>query len=407
MKRSIAESATPNGRGRVTLGGEPLVFHCNHYNYFLQSTLLLDTSLGMDEVIRDAATEVVFSCLTGLGGELLSSRAEELFAELGFGTIDLSSITRDGGLVRTPTTHYGQALVAANEGKSFASPQNLFDQGFAAAAAAWLFGLPSGSFAASAQRCMSQGADVGEILLVRRDVPRTIPVSPGAGRVERAEVPPRLVLSNIDEPRVIAALATLDFSGNEEGLIPRFGVMLTRHFANFYNRISFEFVRRMAGSGMEEDGRLLLVEAGHRCAFNTFGGIMTSAEWNAVVRPQCRTTEDWVHGMVAVVNALGWGTWRVARLDSAQLGIDAWDDYESKGFEAMFGQSSVPVAFLLTGGVAGLMNLVYPGNIASAPRLDTKFYESVFESPERFVASERESRAMGANKTHVDATRER
>lgn len=406
MKRQIGEFVS-NGRGRVTLGGEPLVFHCNHYNYFLQSTLLLDPSLGMDAVIRDAATEVVSSCLRGLGGERRRERAEALFAELGFGTIDLSGVTAAGGVVRTPTSHYGQAVVAANEGKHFTHAQNLFDQGFAAAAAAWLFDLPAGAFDARAEKCLSQGAEVGEISLSRCASPRAIATSPGLGPADATPVPPRRVASNIDESGVLAALATLDFSGNEEGLIPRFGVMLTRHFANFYNRISFEFLRRMAGSGMEEEGRTLLVEAGHRCAFNTFGGIMTSAEWDAVVKPQCRTTEDWVHGMAAVVNALGWGTWRVAHLDSARLSMEAWDDYESMGFVGMYGSSSTPVSFLMAGGVAGLMNLVYPGQIASRPTLDMKFYGVVFESPERFTPSQQGSRARGDACTRVDASRER
>lgn len=41
---------------RFVLAGEPLVFHCNFYNYWLQRTLLLDPSPGMDQVIQDAAT---------------------------------------------------------------------------------------------------------------------------------------------------------------------------------------------------------------------------------------------------------------------------------------------------------------------------------------------------------------
>ncbi len=55
----------------------------------------------------------------------------------------------------------------------------------------------------------------------------------------------------------------------------------------------------------------LFIEAGHACAFNTFGGIMTSAEWDALVLPMLKTREDWVFGMVGCVNALGWGTWKV------------------------------------------------------------------------------------------------
>lgn len=394
-----------NGHGRASLGGEPLVFHCNHYNYFLQSTLLLDDSLGMDTVIRDAATAVVSNCLQHLSptGDR-RALAEALFAELGFGTIDLSQVTLQGGSVVTPTSHYGQALVAANEGKPFSAMQNLFDQGFAAASAAYIHDLPMGSFSARGVSCLSTGAAKGVIAVERCATVRAIAPSPGLGPTS-TPVPAIGVHSNIDEPGVLAALATLDFSGNEEGLIPRFGVMLTRHFANFYNRISFEFVRRMAGTGMEAEGRELLVEAGHRCAFNTFGGIMQSGEWAAVVKPQCKQTSDWVHGMVAVVNALGWGTWRVEQLSDRALTIAAYDDYESMGWLGMFGPAPLPVAFLLQGGVAGLMNLVYPGHISTSPTLDQRFYEAIFESPERFLATQDHCRAQGAPATHVSARR--
>ena len=64
---------------------------------------------------------------------------------------------------------------------------------------------------------------------------------------------------------------------------------------------------------------MLLVEAGYRCAFHTFGGIMSSAEWDAVIKPQCEDWKDWVHGMVATINALGWGVYRVAELSEEKF----------------------------------------------------------------------------------------
>jgi hypothetical protein len=209
----------------------------------------------------------------------------------------------------------------------------------------------------------------------------------------------------VDEAGILSALAGLDFSGNEEGFIPRFGVLLTLHFANYYNRISYEFVRRMADTGMLEHAETALIDAGYHCAFNTFGGIMVSAEWDAVIKPQCQTKEDWVHGMTATVNALGWGVWRVHELSPERLVMRIYDDYESRGYVGMYGQSERPVAYLATGGVAGIMNLIYVGDISQKPTLDDAYYAQVFDAENSFTARETQSRTMGAEFTEIVAER--
>ena len=72
---------------------------------------------------------------------------------------------------------------------------------------------------------------------------------------------------------------------NGEGLIPAFGVYVTRMYADYYNRISFAFEREMVALGGREGvaaAASLLVEAGHVCAFHTMGGVMISPEWDAL-----------------------------------------------------------------------------------------------------------------------------
>ena len=60
----------------------------------------------------------------------------------------------------------------------------------------------------------------------------------------------------------------------------------------------------------------LLTEAGHVCAFNTFGGVMQSDEWNAMIKPMLRTSDEWMHGIIAVINSFGWGFWEIDELIS-------------------------------------------------------------------------------------------
>ena len=210
----------------------------------------------------------------------------------------------------------------------------------------------------------------------------------------------------IDERAVVEAVSGLGIAGDEEGMIPAFGLYLTRHMADYYNRISYAAARRMAGSGLEDDARALLVEAGHQCAFNTFGGIMKSAEWDAVVRPMIETREDWVRGMVAVVNAFGWGRWSVRDLEAgSRLHVAVDDSYEATGWLRDYGTDDQPRCYLACGGVAGLMNLLYVGDITTGPQLDETYYNRLFRG-ERFVAHETACIAKGDPRCEIVATRQ-
>jgi hypothetical protein len=409
MTRSLAPSA-PRDHGRTLYGGEPTVFHCNFYNYWLQKTLLLDPELEMERVIQSAAAEAVTSLLhRGAAAvkadspEQRLALARDTFAELGFGTIDLSGVTADGGVVHVPVSHYGQCFRQVVEA-DFATPQSLFDAGFARAAAAFVHGVAPETFEATIEACASMGAPAGRI---RLDATGRAVCFDGYAHEAHTAADPGAPYgdTSVDEAAILGALATLDFSGNEEGLIPRFGVMLTRHFASFYNRVSFEFLRRMDETGLVDAAEMLLTDTGYRCAFHTFGGIMTSAEWDAVIRPQCSTKADWVHGMVATVNALGWGVWRVAELSDERVVVRIYDDYESCGQLDMYGRSSRPVSHLAAAGVAGTMNLVYCADIHEKPTLDLDFYARAFEQEGLFQPEQTRSMAMGDPYTEIVATR--
>ncbi|UJR85791.1 hypothetical protein [Sandaracinus amylolyticus] len=210
----------------------------------------------------------------------------------------------------------------------------------------------------------------------------------------------------IDEKTIVEAVSGLGIRGNEEGLIPAFGLHLTQHFADYYNRISFAVARDLEGSGLEEDARELLVEAGHVCAFNTFGGIMQSAEWEAVVAPMIQTREDWIRGMVAVVNAFGWGVWRIEDLaPGKELRISIDNAYECTGWVRDYPIGKNARCYLATGGVAGLMNLLYVGDITQRPTLDEDYYRRLFRGSDHFVADETKCLARGDARCEIVARR--
>lgn len=210
----------------------------------------------------------------------------------------------------------------------------------------------------------------------------------------------------IDEKTIVEAVSGLGIRGNEEGLIPAFGLHLTLHSADYYNRISYAVARELAGSGLEEDARALLVEAGHVCAFNTFGGIMQSAEWEAVVAPMIETREDWILGMVAVVNAFGWGRWHVEKLEPGrELVVSIENGYECGGWLRDYPRSNVARCYLATGGVAGLMNLLYVGDATKRPTLDEAYYAQISGGAALFTAEETKCTARGDARCEVVARR--
>ncbi len=396
MTRNIFPT-TPQEFGRRLLADEPVIFHCNHYNYWLQKTLLMVEDMGIEDLLVDAAAVqgyVITQADPDKSPQERLQTAADTFAQNGFGRIDFAGVNDQGGTVTTPNSHYGQCLSAACNG-DFAVAQNFFDRGYIAGAVAGAFDLPLGSFAIETHTCFSLKAEQARIQLVRKTSPAELFPAAGAGFGTRVSCPPVTGDTTIDEGAIHQALAGLDFSGNEEGLIPRFGVMLTDHFANYYNRISFEFVQRMKQTGLLDYAEELLIEAGHRCAFNTFGGIMTSPEWDAVVLPQCQKREDWIYGICSVINVLGWGVWRVHEVSPEHLVLRIYDDYESRGYVAMYGRATRNICYLAMGGAAGLMNLVFSGNIHEKPTLDEAFYERIFNSDHVFSSEQTKCMARG------------
>ena len=387
--------------GLAELGGEPHVFHCHHYNCFLQK-VVEDQSNIVDSraLLTRPAVEVVMSELQRLGSD--RAGVEEIFRTLGFGKLDLSGITAKGGTAKLSSSHYAMGWLS-KFGKSTSTVCH-FAAGFAEAAARHLFRTP---FAATETKCTARGDAHCEISIVPGGV--ELGASPGMGALATFGPRPAFATqTSIDEGAIIQACAGLPLSGDAEGLVHAFGVSLTRHYANYYNLLSFRFVRAMEKVGEVEAmaAQMQLVEAGRVCAFNTFGGIMESAEWEGLIKPQCKTREDWAFGMVAVVNALGWGRWSIAELKpGSRLELVVDGSYESNGYVSAFGHSKHPRCYLATGGAAGLMNLIYNADITQRPDLTPEFYEKTFQSAGVFVSREVECRAQGASACRFVAER--
>lgn len=393
---------------RCLVGGEPQIFHCHHYNNYLQRTLTEDVPyLDTTPILRGAAAEVAHHQLSNLFTPEMDvaarqGLAEALFAWSGFGRVDFSQLDAGGGVVESPGTHYSLTW-EAKFGPS-KTPVDYFASGWLAGALAAVHGKDPGSYASVQTRCAAMEGVEGCAFELQAGAPNYEVYTPvGVGALTDHQVV-EVEENNVDYEGILGALAQMPLVGGEDGIIRAFGAYLTRHYANYYNRISFEFVRAMEAK-FPGDGRAaaepLLIEAGHQCAFYTFGGIMTSTEWDALILPQLKTKADWLHGITACVNALGWGRWQVTDVSEDGARFVLHDDYESVGYLGAYGEADHDVCYLADGGVSGALDLVYLADIASKPTLDPEFYASLFKNKASYSTRIDSCRARGASVTDI------
>lgn len=157
-------------RNITTLGGRRIVFHCHHYNVFLQRTI--DEALGKDAALvqRRAAMESARAILGDLfarGGEAPAGerikRAAEVFGSLGFGLADVSGLSERGGAVTLATSHYAIGWRAKFGAAS--APVCHFASGFWAGAVAAAWGLPPERVLSVERACAAVAGESCELTL--------------------------------------------------------------------------------------------------------------------------------------------------------------------------------------------------------------------------------------------------
>ncbi len=164
----------------------------------------------------------------------------------------------------------------------------------------------------------------------------------------------------IDRKKVIESLSKIEVIGNQEGLIPAFGVFVNQLPARFWNSFADRLVRN-AGPDLQSAAEGLLVNAAHECGYHTGYGIITSDEWKAVVQPMVqKVPEDILYGAYAVFTAWGWAKADIVELvPNERMVVQAYDYYESDVVSS--GISSRPSAYMLRGVSAAFMDLAYGG----------------------------------------------
>jgi len=334
-----------------------VIIHCHHYNARIQHTIEGAQNVDGKKIIRDAAESVFCEQITS------AFRTEDtesdkwavvqgLYGNLGYGALDFTEIEK--GVVTASSSHFVEGWQSGF--KEHSKPVCTFTEGYLQGA---IYAVTGQLANVRETECMNMGADRCRFE-VSHDRTEAMSHSDKTSFDFTVADDEDFLSSNIDENKIIAALAEMPIHGDESGLIPAFNVYLANTPADFYNRVCISFIDAMKEQNLFSTAKKLLYYAGETCGMNTFRGIMESAEWEGLIAPMVQNTEDKLFGLVAVSNALGWGNWRVSDLDPGEtMSIKSLNGYEAYGYREYKGTAKNPQCFMLLGVATGLMELIY------------------------------------------------
>lgn len=377
----------------LTFYGETsYVYHCHHFNLFHDQTI--DDALGearafeVKTLAAHAAARPLIAEIVGKSGavtpaEKLGAAAAAL-AYMGHGKVDFST-DGNGGQARGEYLHYGFTWREKyGDRVRRRHPADAFALGFSIAATEVAFDLPFGALEGRERECISCREAACQLQLSPCDGKEP---SPSFGRSTLLEHVGR-PLAGLHEERLAEIAAGLKgfvagIPGDDRGLIQGFGLYVTRHLAAYYNATAYdtmhevEQARPEAAPIVEE----LFGESGHVCAFNTFGNILLSPEWEGMVGPLRGDVEEIVVGCTAIARGLGFGHWVVSELVPGQrLVMQTTSSYEAPYYVARYGRADRPRSYFFANAARAIMQLAHRVDWASRPVLDDALYQSLFRS---------------------------
>jgi hypothetical protein len=163
----------------------------------------------------------------------------------------------------------------------------------------------------------------------------------------------------VDPLKILYAVMEGSRIRDSKGIIPLFGVYLSLFSVEYYNRVSFEFERKL-GKKRKRESEMLLIAAAQECGYATFQGIRNSMEWEDIVAPMIESEEDQIYGFSALAVAFGWGDMEIKELvPKERLVIHVTDSYEAGGYLEHYGAAETGKCYMLRGVTAAFMGLVY------------------------------------------------
>lgn len=376
----------------MLLAGAPVVYHCHHFNLFLDQTI--DDALGPSDgyalrsgAAHEFARDLLSSAVARADASTPAERihlAQQIFRGMGHGLL-APQLTSSGGTSQGTFTHYGftwKEKYGARVRRRH--PADAMAAGFLAAATEVAYGLPAGSMMTRETSCIALKNERCEFQTSAAPSPIRFGPRVGAEEHQSAAVPPQKGLYEDKVSAIAAGLRdfTAGVAGDERGLVQAFGVFVTMHLAGYYNRISYDAVSAIEqrAPSFVPDVESLLRESGHVCVFNTFGGILLSPEWDGMVGAPGEDCTDVIVGCTAIARALGFGHWYVAEYEpKKRLVVRATSTYEAGYFRTRHGQTKRPQEYFFQGAVLAFAQLAHRVAWSKKPALTQEYYDALFK----------------------------
>ncbi len=167
----------------------------------------------------------------------------------------------------------------------------------------------------------------------------------------------------IDREKAIADLSKIQVKGDDEGLIPGFGVLINQLPTSFWNSFSMKILKA-AGDDLYDDASGLLENSAGECGYHTGWGIINSEEFKAVVGPMISEEtplQDTLDGAFAVFTAWGWAKSEIVELiPGEKMVVRAYDYYESDMYELVNSKTiQHNFGYMITGVCRAFMDIAY------------------------------------------------
>lgn len=402
----------------MCLGKVPVCYHCHHFNLFLDQTI--DDTLGPEHGMSlrfAAAREFSYELLSDLCQRTEANTAVEridvahsAFAAMGHGRLDIQG-DQTHGEGKGPYLHYGRSWHDKyGQLVNRSHPADAVAAGFGAAALEVAYEIERGTMGGQETKCVAMRAPECEFTYQRNGSaePPGVTVDEAANRNSvktsfggKAEEQIQAIAGGLKE-------FTGGVSGDERGLVQAFGVYVTMHLTNYYNRLTYDAVAYIEEHAPRAIGVLesLLRESGHVCVFNTFGGIMLSPEWEGMVGAPRNDPAEVVAGCVAIGRALGFGHWTVEEIvPGERVVIRTPSSYEAGYHLTRLGVGSRPKEYFLEGAALAITQLAHRVDWEAKPTLTQRYYNDLFRGGVPWRAEQTHSLMCGHDYSEVVVTR--
>lgn len=397
-------------RNYLYAGDQPVCFHCHHYNLFIQETI--DEALGAaigDQLRREASAdawrpvlEALFSGQALHGSYEKLSAAFELFASTGQGKLVLEDASLQNAAISSEALHYGTAWRMIHGTQAALHVTDGLAAGFISAAFELAYELAPGSIEVTQTACIAMGDARDQFELIQHEQPREL--NPTISRA-RMEAHTGQMVDSLEEETV--SEITRAFCGmlaqitpDDRGLVEGFGILVTLTPTAYYNTLCLKVMEYLEAEHptLLQVSEQMLYEAGRLCGFNTFGGVLKSPEWEAIIgRERTADPEETLLHTCAIARSFGFGKWSVHEyFDEDLLVLRAPATYEDPFVCELRGESKRPVCYLFTGAGESMARLAEDVDWSNAPMFGLDYYdETVKRSDTSWRAKQTQCRARG------------